>query len=134
MLDTQSLTYIGEVHSPYKTLSACPNNIDFNGPEFKLTLKSEFVAGLDGLSSGDHILILYWLEQADRTLVTQARWNSDETIGTFALRCPHRPNPIGAAVVPIERIEKNSVVVKGLDCLDRTPVLDIKPAIYREKS
>ncbi|MFA0692944.1 TrmO family methyltransferase, partial [Vibrio splendidus] len=44
-----------------------------------------------------------------------------------------RPNPIGAAVLPIEKIENGTVTVRGLDCLNNTPLLDIKPAIYREK-
>jgi len=54
-------------------------------------------------------------------------------IGTFALRSPHRPNLIAAAVVPIESIDEISVSVKGLDCLNGTHILDIKPAIRRER-
>ena len=53
-------------------------------------------------------------------------------IGTFALRSPHRPNPIGAAIVKIETIERERVFVKGLDCLNGTHLLDIKPAIMHE--
>ncbi len=52
--------------------------------------------------------------------------------GTFALRSPHRPNPIGAAVIPIESIDEGVIKVRGLDCLDGTPLVDIKPAIYFE--
>jgi tRNA-Thr(GGU) m(6)t(6)A37 methyltransferase TsaA len=132
MVQSNELLYIGQITSPYTELAQCPNNVDFNGPEFILKLDKEFEAGIDGLKQGDHILLLYWLEQANRSLLTQTRRDGNDTIGTFALRSPHRPNPIGAAVVPIERINNNSLVVRGLDCLDGTPILDIKPAIYRE--
>lgn len=58
--------------------------------------------------------------------------NSGEKVGIFALRSPHRPNPIGAAIVPIEKIECGVVFVKGLDCLNGTSLVDIKPAIMNE--
>ncbi|GAL31788.1 uncharacterized conserved protein [Vibrio maritimus] len=54
--------------------------------------------------------------------------------GTFALRTPHRPNPIGAAVVPIIALKGNVIIVRGLDCLTGTALLDIKPAIYKENN
>jgi tRNA (Thr-GGU) A37 N-methylase len=54
-------------------------------------------------------------------------------MGTFALRSPHRPNPIAAAVLPIEAIDGNRVAVRGLDCLDGTSLLDIKPAVRSER-
>lgn len=132
MIKPNELAYIGQISSPYSSLEQCPNNIDFDGPEFILKLDNRFEAGIDGLRQGDHILLLYWLEQANRALLTQARRDGNDTIGTFALRSPHRPNPIGAAVVPIERVNRNSLVVRGLDCLDGTPILDIKPAVYHE--
>lgn len=81
---------------------------------------------------GQKILILYWFENTNRDVIHQKSRSSGEMIGTFSLRSPHRPNPIGAAVVTIETIKKEVVFVKGLDCLDSTPLLDIKPAIMDE--
>ncbi len=129
MTQSNELVYIGQITSPYTELAQCPNNVDFNGPEFILKLDKRFEAGIEGLRQGDHILLLYWLEQANRALLTQARRDGNDTIGTFALRSPHRPNPIGASVVPIDRINHDSLVVRGLDCLDGTPIIDIKPAV-----
>jgi tRNA (Thr-GGU) A37 N-methylase len=62
----------------------------------------------------------------------QKRRGVGKMSGTFSLRSPHRPNPIGAATLPIEKIEKGIVTVKGLDCLDGTSLIDIKPAILQE--
>ncbi|MCG9543740.1 tRNA (N6-threonylcarbamoyladenosine(37)-N6)-methyltransferase TrmO [Vibrio sp. Isolate33] len=127
------LKFIGRITTPYYSVSECPNNIQpDNGPICEIKLDAEFQQGLLGLNSGDHILILYWLEGAKRDELIQ-RWDEDTpTKGTFALRSPHRPNPIGAAVLPLEKIENGTVTVRGLDCLNNTPLLDIKPAIYKE--
>ncbi len=115
-------------------MSECPNNIQpDNGPICEIILDDVYQQGLLSLNRGDHILILYWLEGAKRDELIQSWDEETPTKGTFALRSPHRPNPIGAAVLPIEKIENGTVTVRGLDCLNNTPLLDIKPAIYREK-
>ncbi|OCH64164.1 tRNA (N6-threonylcarbamoyladenosine(37)-N6)-methyltransferase TrmO [Vibrio splendidus] len=128
------LKFIGRITTPYHSVSECPNNIQpDNGPLCEIKLDDVYQQGLLGLNRGDHILILYWLEGAKRDELIQ-RWDEETpTKGTFALRSPHRPNPIGAAVLPIEQIENGTVTVRGLDCLNNTPLLDIKPAIYKEK-
>jgi len=128
-----TLTFIGRIETPYQDLSECPRNVDPDGPECRLVLRPEFAGGLDGLRVGDPILILYWLHQADRSRLHQRSRRNGQTAGTFALRSPHRPNPIGAAVLPIQRIEPGALVVRGLDCLDGTPLLDIKPALRHEQ-
>ena len=128
------LKLIGRITTPYHSVSECPNNIQpDNGPLCEIKLDNAFQPGLQGLNTGDHILILYWLEGAKRDELIQSWDEETPTKGTFALRSPHRPNPIGAAVLPIEKIENGTVTVSGLDCLNNTPLLDIKPAIYREK-
>ncbi len=131
MMDA-TLKSIGYISTPYKTIDDCPKNIDFDGPLCKLIINDEFKEGLLGLQQGQNILILYWFENTDRKLMIQEKNTSDELKGTFAIRSPHRPNPIGAAVLPIESIENGVVTVKGLDCLDGTNLLDIKPAIKLE--
>ncbi|PMG88344.1 tRNA-Thr(GGU) m(6)t(6)A37 methyltransferase TsaA [Vibrio breoganii] len=128
---TKSLHYIGEIQTPYTSLNECPNNIQPQGPDCQILLSEEFEQGLDGLQVGTNILILYWLADAERDQMIQSS-RSGNSKGVFALRSPHRPNPIGAAVLPIKAIEGNKITVKGLDCLNGTPLLDIKPAIYRE--
>ncbi|CDT11342.1 conserved hypothetical protein [Vibrio coralliirubri] len=128
------LKFIGRIATPYHSISECPNNIQPDkGPTCEIILDDAYQQGLLGLNSGEHILILYWLEGANRDELLQSWDEETSTKGTFALRSPHRPNPIGAAVLPIEKIENGTVTVRGLDCLNNTPLLDIKPAIYREK-
>ncbi len=130
------LKFIGNINTPYEAIEDCPKNIDLNGPLCHLIIHEKFVEGLSGLQSGQNILILYWFENIDRNVTKQGSKKGANTggelIGTFALRSPHRPNPIGAAVLPIEKIDNGVVSVKGLDCLNGTHLLDIKPAIMHE--
>lgn len=126
------LNYIGHIKTPYKSLEECPRNINPNGPICQIVVDRDFVNGILGLSTGERILILYWLENTNRNATRQKSGRNGEMMGTFALRSPHRPNPIGAAVVTIETIENRILYVKGLDCLDGTPLIDIKPAIMLE--
>jgi len=126
------LNFIGHIKTPYTRIEDCPNNVDPNGPLCQLVVDNDFDDGLLGLEQGQKILILYWFENVNRDVTHQKSRSSSEMIGTFALRSPHRPNPIGAAVMAIEKIEKEVVLVKGLDCLNGTPLLDIKPAIMDE--
>ncbi len=129
---TAQLQFIGEISTPYQTLEQCPNNIQANGPLCTITVNDKYKNGLLGLKQGQHILILYWLSGTNRNIMQQSV-NTDKLVkGTFALRSPHRPNPIGAAVLPIEKIEDGYLIVKGLDCLDKTQLLDIKPALRHE--
>ena len=123
---------IGEIVTPYKTLADCPRNIDPNGPPCELVLRHELRDGLLGLAAGQRILILYWLEHAERSAIRQNSRRTGELAGVFALRTPNRPNPIGVAVLPIEQIIDGVITVRGLDCLDGTPLLDIKPAMSGE--
>ena len=123
---------IGEIVTPYKTLADSPRNIDPNGPPCELVLRDELRDGLLGLAAGQRILILYWLGHAIRSAIRQNSRRSGELAGVFALRTPNRPNPIGVAVLPIEQIIDGVITVRGLDCLDGTPLLDIKPAMSGE--
>jgi len=71
--------------------------------------------------------VIYWLDQSRRDLVLQSPKNNGNTRGTFSLRSPVRPNPIATSIVKFVGIEGNTVLVRGLDCLVGTPLLDIKP-------
>lgn len=123
------LVFIGHIETPYKTLQECPRNVDPNGPECRLVVQSKYEDGLLGLDEGREILVLYWLEHSDRGLLRQSPAHVGELTGTFELRSSHRPNPIGATAVRIESISGGTIVVRGLDCLDGTPLLDIKPSM-----
>lgn len=127
-----ALKPIGTICTPYKTLDECPRNIDPAGPECQISLHKPFTDGLMGLEEGQRILILYWCDKADRDVLRQNSRRTGDFAGVFALRTPNRPNPIGAATLTIKAIENGIVSVCGLDCLDGTPLLDIKPAMGHE--
>jgi tRNA-Thr(GGU) m(6)t(6)A37 methyltransferase TsaA len=126
-----TLHSIGHIRTPYQTLQEYPRNIDPEGPMCELVIDEHCSDGLAGLTTGDNILVLYWFVNVDREVLLQQRRESDCKRGVFALRSPHRPNPIGAATVKIESLVNQCIRVRGMDCLDGTPLLDLKPAITR---
>lgn len=127
-----TVRFIGRIETPYRTLGECPRNVDPDGPECQLLLDPELAPALDGIAPGDRLLVLYWLDRADRHRLRQTPRHRDREFGTFALRSPHRPNPIGVAVVPVVTVGGATVTVRGLDCVDGTPLLDLKPAMRGE--
>jgi tRNA-Thr(GGU) m(6)t(6)A37 methyltransferase TsaA len=122
-----SLYFIGRIHTPWQTRHECPKNGRESEEVCTIELDRRWIAGLKGLETASHVLVLYWMDKARRDLVLQAPRHYAEQRGTFALRSPVRPNPIAAAVVRLLGIAGNQLSVVGLDCMDNTPLLDIKP-------
>jgi tRNA-Thr(GGU) m(6)t(6)A37 methyltransferase TsaA len=122
-----SLYYIGRIRSPWKTRDECPKNGRESEAVCTIELDPRWAAGLAGLETVSHLLVLYWMDKARRDLVVQSPRHYAERRGTFALRSPVRPNPIAASVARLQRIEGNKLFVTGLDCMDGTPLLDLKP-------
>jgi tRNA-Thr(GGU) m(6)t(6)A37 methyltransferase TsaA len=122
-----SLYFIGRIRTPWRRRDECPRNARESGAECTIVLDPRWEDGLKGLESVSHLIVLYWMDQARRDLVRQAPRHYREQRGTFALRSPVRPNPIALAVARLVRIEANRLTVVGIDCLDNTPLLDIKP-------
>ena len=121
------LVFIGRIHTPWTSRGDAPRQGRADGPECRIELFEPWVAALDGLAAYPRIEVLYWLHQSRRDLVRQSPRGDGATRGTFALRSPARPNPIGTSVVDLVRIEGATLIVRGLDCLDGTPLLDLKP-------
>jgi len=100
----------------------------------------EFRLGLEGLNNFSHITILYWFhlrdnEEERRTLqVVPRRHLGAPQVGVFASRSPSRPNPIGLCVVELTKIEDCTLLVRGLDAVEGSPIIDIKPYIPRADS
>lgn len=125
-----SLWYIGRIHTPWADRSACPRSGNAtDGPLCEIRLDPRWAEALSGIEAKDKLQILYWMHQSRRDLVLQNPRFDENVIGTFALRAPTRPNPIASSIITLERIEGSSLFVRGLDCMDGTPLLDIKPAI-----
>lgn len=122
------LRFIGRIRTPFTTRADCPRQGSADGPECRVELDPALEPALDGIDRSERIELLYWLDRSRRDLLTQSPRGSGELRGTFSLRSPNRPNPIGSSVVTLLRREGPVLVVRGLDCLDGTPLIDLKPA------
>jgi tRNA-Thr(GGU) m(6)t(6)A37 methyltransferase TsaA len=122
-----SLYFIGRISTPWTRREDCPKNARESEAVCTIELDSRWVEGLRGLDTASHLVVLYWMDKARRDLLVQAPRHYAEQRGTFALRSPVRPNPIAMSVARLLRIEGNRLSVIGLDCLDQTPLLDLKP-------
>jgi tRNA-Thr(GGU) m(6)t(6)A37 methyltransferase TsaA len=122
-----TLHFIGRIHTPWTDRKDCPRQGRHDGPDCHIEVFPPWDQGLKGLEAYDSIELLYWLDRSRRDLVIQNPGHTDNTTGTFALRSPVRPNPIGTSLVRLVRIDGNVLTVRGLDCLDGTPLVDIKP-------
>lgn len=121
------LYFIGRIRTPFKTRADCPKNTAQSTAVGRVELDERYVAGLKDLGRYSHAFLLYWMDRARRDLVQQVPAHLNEARGTFALRSPVRPNPIALAAVEIMEIAGSVVTVCNVDCIDGTPLLDIKP-------
>lgn len=118
-----TLRPIGHVSSPYETPLDAPRQGALAQVEARLVVDPTYEAGLEGIDAGAELLVVWWAHLADRALL--ARPGTD---GVFAMRTPHRPNPICLSEVRVVRREGRVLVVTGLEATDGTPILDIKSA------
>ncbi|MEM4703676.1 MAG: tRNA (N6-threonylcarbamoyladenosine(37)-N6)-methyltransferase TrmO [Candidatus Bathyarchaeia archaeon] len=101
--------------------------------EAQVQISQEFCAGLKDVEKYSHLIILYWMHLRDNEktrqtlLVFPKRHAVNVETGVFACRSPDRPNPIGLCVVELLKVEKCVLTVKGLDALEATPIIDVKP-------
>ncbi len=119
--------FVGIIHTPWRTRSECPRRGSLDGPICTIVLDERWRAALTDLAGHRCVQVLYWMHQARRDLVLQTPLRTGQTTGTFALRSPVRPNPIASSVVELVAIEGTTLRVRGLDCLDGTPLIDLKP-------
>jgi tRNA-Thr(GGU) m(6)t(6)A37 methyltransferase TsaA len=118
--------FIGTIRTPWHTRRECPKRGNLDGPVCSIVVDERWRAALTGLADYRRVQVLYWMHQARRDLVLQTPSNGTTT-GTFALRSPVRPNPIASSIVELVGIDGTTLQVRGLDCLDGTPLLDLKP-------
>ena len=119
--------FIGTIHTPWRVRGECPRRGSLDGPVCSIVVDERWHQGLTNI--GDHPLIqvLYWMHRARRDLLLQTPIRTGQTTGSFALRSPVRPNPIASSVVALIGVEGGTLHVRGLDCLDGTPLVDLKP-------
>jgi tRNA (adenine37-N6)-methyltransferase len=121
------LVFIGVIRTPWTSRLDCPRQGRPDGPVCRIDVNETWIEALDGVEQFERLEIIYWLHESRRDLVRQSPANDGSTRGTFAIRSPVRPNPIGTSIVRLVERKGHVLLVRGLDCLDGTPLLDIKP-------
>ncbi|CAN1522638.1 COG1720 Uncharacterized conserved protein [Rhabdaerophilaceae bacterium] len=121
------LLFIGRIRTPYASRDQCPRQGKADGPVCRIEVDPLWQPALKGLECYGRVEVLYWMHQARRDLVQQSPRSDRATTGTFALRSPVRPNPIATSLCTLVGIEDGALLVRGLDCVDGTPLLDLKP-------
>lgn len=126
------VVFIGRVSSPWTERAQCPKNMREAGEKggaARITLDPVYAPGLQGLDRYSHAVLLTWLDRSPRDLIVQKPRHAETAKGTFALRSPVRPNPIGMHIVRILGIDivRGVIDIEAVDVLDGTPVVDIKP-------
>jgi len=118
---------IGRIRTPWTSRMETPRQGRADGPLCRIEVFEPWVPALAGLAQYERVEVLYWVRLSRRDLVLQSPADDGTSRGTFSLRSPARPNPIGTAIAHLVGIEGAIVMVRGLDCLDGTPLLDLKP-------
>jgi tRNA-Thr(GGU) m(6)t(6)A37 methyltransferase TsaA len=126
-----TLVPIGRVESPLSDPADAPKQGFEGGPDAWLVLEPRVLDGLDGIEPGARLIVLTWLDRADReTLKVHPRDDPANPLrGVFGTRSADRPNPIGLHEVEVLAIEGERVRVSNLEAVDGTPVIDLKPVI-----
>jgi tRNA-Thr(GGU) m(6)t(6)A37 methyltransferase TsaA len=125
------LVPIGTVQSPLTDRASAPKQGHEGSPEAWLVFEPRVVEGLEGIGPGDEIVVLTWLDRADRDVLrVHPRGDvANPEQGVFNTRSPDRPNPIGLHQVEVVTVDDNRLRVRNLEALDGTPVIDVKPVL-----
>ena len=125
------LVAIGTVESPLTDRASAPKQGDEGAPDAWLVFEPEVADALEGIRVGDEVLVITWLDRADRDVLrVHPRGDASRPEqGVFSTRSPHRPNPLGLHRVEVAAIEGARVLVRNLEALDGTPIVDVKPVL-----
>jgi len=126
------ITYrpIGVIRSPFREIEGMPiQAVAATGITAKVELKPEFAAGLKDLAGFSHIFLIYHFHLSEGYSLETKPFMDDTLRGVFSTRAPRRPNPIGLSVVRLVKIEGSVLHIEGVDMVDGTPLLDIKPYV-----
>ena len=124
------LKQIGVIRTPY--IDDAPYQpVDEDKGEFRIVLDREYTDGLADLDSFRYIFAIYYIHRLTRSpsMIESPSWTPGTKVGLFSSRSPVRPNPIGISIVRIKKIVSNEIFTSGLDVLDNTPLLDVKPYV-----
>ena len=123
-------TPIGIIHSPFMEPEGMPiQPPGAAGVKGTVEVLEDFHSGLNDLDGFSHIILLYHFHRSQGFNLHVVPFMDSEPRGLFATRAPKRPNPIGFSVVQLDKIEDGVLYIRGVDILDGTPLLDIKPYV-----
>lgn len=126
----EQVFFIGRIITPWSERQQCPRGGDpQDGPLCELEVFEPFQPALTGIERHGFLQVLYWMHRARRDLATQAPHGSATSPGTFSLRSPIRPNPIASSIVQLVEVRPDRLIVRGLDCVSGTPLIDLKPDV-----
>lgn len=124
---------IGIIRTPFKEVDGMPIQSSFSNTKGKIVLDSKYADALLGLDGFSHLYLLYLFHRAKDLQLHVKPFLSEKKLGVFSVRAPNRPNPIGISIVRLISIDINGelveIAIEGVDMLDQTPLLDIKPYI-----
>lgn len=119
---------IGTAHTPLETSDDAPRQGFLGGVEGTIELDPAYAAGLEGYASGDDVLVVWFADRGDRSVLTLR-----DGRGVFTTRSPARPNPVCLTVCELLAVDGTSLAVRGVDMLDGSPVLDLKRPLDPER-
>lgn len=125
------LTPIGHVRSPLTDRAGAPKQGHEGAPDAWIDFDHDVKDGLDGIRAGDRVIVITWLHLAQRDVLrVHPRGDpANPEQGVFNTRSPDRPNPLGLHLVEVVSIDGTTLRVRGLEALDATPVVDVKPVL-----
>jgi tRNA-Thr(GGU) m(6)t(6)A37 methyltransferase TsaA len=124
------LKSIGVIHSPYKNTSEIPRQgVLKPETEGRVVVDEDYREGLDGLDQFSHAVLIFYFHGSGEERLRGTPPGADRSRGVFAIRGPHRPNRLGLSVVEIKKLTPEGFVFGGVDMLDGTPLVDIKPYV-----
>lgn len=126
---TFEIVPIGWVRTPWIRLSDCPRNPGESNALAEIDIFENYRDGLASLETVSHVILIYWLDRANREMLRVRPPVDEREHGVFATRAPVRPNPLGVSIAELVGLDaaKGQLIVRGVDCLSGTPLIDIKP-------
>lgn len=127
--DKMKMRPIGVIHTPYKSTKEVPYQGYKSDAMCEIEIFDEYARGLKDVEGFSHLIILYWMHKSTNySLLIKTPWD-DKLHGLFTTRSQNRPNPIGLSIVRLIKRDGNILKIKGIDAIEETPVIDIKPYI-----
>lgn len=121
---------VGVIHSPYRERGDAPHQGRDSSVSSTIEIYPEYAPALGTMEGITHIWVIYWMDRAERDLLVARRKDWQEHRPVFSIRSPSRPNPLALSIGMIDRIDGRFLDVTGIEALDGSPIIDIKPYIH----